>query len=167
MSKFTKLVLVGTKQKYKDQCYEIYTQGENYLGLGISGPMEKLEFLKRFDDLRYEPFFALINEEDSIIGFCGASLNSYNRYSNLSYMVDQKLQNKGFGKILVKQVLEQLKILNLADNIEAHTFSNTISEKLLISLGFTKIGTYPDWIKVFRDGRYQNLADNMYHFKLN
>jgi RimJ/RimL family protein N-acetyltransferase len=161
------LKLIETKPEYIEQSHQIYLENQTYLYWGDSVPASKDEFIKKVADNRFDPCFVFVNDDkDDVVGFCATFSNTYNRYTNISYIVKEELRNKGAGKQLLTKTIKALKDLNLVDYLEAHTYDNPISEKLLKSFGFVETGIYPDRIKIFQNGTYKLLKDTIYILKL-
>lgn len=163
----TKLSLAATTESYKDQCYEIYLKDENYNKFVYSAPKEREEFNKKFEDSEQNPCFVLVGAKDEVIGFCGVEVTGFDRYAEINYMIKPKYQNQGYGKKLLDKIIEQMKVFKSADYLEATTNNNPISEKLLLSVGFIKVGTFPNYRRVIINGEYQTLDETSYYLKLN
>jgi predicted GNAT family N-acyltransferase len=161
-----KLTLAHKKESYLDQVYQLYLDDENYLSFGDSTPVNREKYDDGIQDPDYDPIFILVDEKDSVVASCETKLKTYNRYTSLNPIVAKKYRGKGIDKKIIVGAIEQLKIMNLADYVEVHTYGQTDLDGLLISLGFTFLCSYPDWIKIFKEGSYKTYAENMYLLKI-
>ena len=161
-----KLKIAATKESYKDEYYEIFLEDNNYHKFAYSDPLPREKFDERHENSSHDPCFVLVNESDKVIGFCEISISSFDGWGELNFMVRKKFQNQGYGKLMLELVIEQIKKLGNIDYLEAETFSNINSEKLLESIGFIKAGFFPNYRKIFKDGEYIKLDSTSYYYKL-
>jgi RimJ/RimL family protein N-acetyltransferase len=165
MPQKTQLVFVQSNQEYIDQCFELYLEDDNWNLIGDIAPFTKEEFEEDLEKIHSCPAFALV-ENKKIIGFCSTYSKELARYCELRFVIRSKFRNKGYGKELLEKTIEQLKKLNLADYISAFTESSVYSEKLLTSIGFTRVGTFPERTKLFRNGEYVTLDQTAFYLKI-
>ena len=161
-----KLQLAATKESYKDQYCHIYLENNNYLTFAYSEPPSREKFDERYDNPSTDPCFVLVNESDKVIGFCGIDIASFDGWGEINFMIRHEYQNQGYGKLMLELVIEQMKNIGNIEYLEAETFSNVNSEKLLMSVGFVKAGFLPNYRKVIIDGIYTRLNSTNYYYKL-
>jgi hypothetical protein len=173
------LSLAHKKAIYLDQIYEIYLQNDNCIYFGDSAPVSQEDFEANIQDCDYNPTFVLVNDEDEVAAFCQTDLKKYNRYTQLSLIIAKQFEEKSLEIDFVKLIIEQLTKLNLTDYLEIHTYQSNSQnnmhkhysqpeiETVVRQFGFSKVGTYPNWIKLFKDGYYLDLDETIYILKLN
>jgi predicted acetyltransferase len=161
-----KLHLANAKESYKSECYSIYLENDNYLTFAHLEPKSEEKFYEKFDLVDVEPCFVLVDEKDKVIGFCSVEIAVLDSWGDLNYMVLKKFQRKGFGKIMLNMVILQMKKLGCVKYLEACTYDNQNSEKLLLSVGFAKAGFYPNYRKIFKNGEYVGLNETGFYLEL-
>jgi RimJ/RimL family protein N-acetyltransferase len=166
MSNQNQLKLANAKESYKNECYEIYLENDNYLSFAHVEPRSQEKFNEKFELPEIDPCFVLVNDKDKVIGFCSVLIARLDAWADINYMVRAKYQNQGYGKEMLTKVIEQIKTLSNVDYLEAETYNNPKSDKLLTSSGFIKASFYPDYHKIFQNGEYTKLDKTGYYLKL-
>ncbi len=160
-----KLQLAALKESYKDQCYEIYLENNNFFHYAYSQPKSREKYDERFEDSETDNTFVLVDYTDQVYGFCAIQISTFDGWVDVDFMIREQYQNQGYGKTMVQMVIDQVKQLGSVEYFEAVTYDNPYSEKLLESLGFTKASYYPNYRRIIKDGSYVNLNKTGYYLK--
>lgn len=102
------------------------------------------------------PFLVKDSELDKYIGYMYISNRHVNGERVLSYIVNKKLRNKGYGKVMLTNVTRFLFDENLADRVELYIRdANVVSKHVAVSCGFESLGQSSSDIEKFLIKKYK------------
>jgi len=133
----------SVSQTHLVQMYNVYLSGT--IGFGHTVPSSYNEFQNDFlKSYEYEPMFAMINADDVVcLGWINNNaVNSFR--TDISYIVNPDYRNKGYAVEIANYMIDYAKKNYGTKTIEAATYSNPISEKVLTKIGFINVGTIPE-----------------------
>lgn len=104
------------------------------------------EFLLRIENIQASYPYLVCEEEGRIVGYAYAhryqTRDAYQWNAELSVYIDRAYTSRGLGRRLYQTILEMLKLQGVKTVYGIVTMPNEKSEKLHLSMGFARIGTY-------------------------
>ena len=106
--------------------------------------------MKRSGDSSGNPFLVKDNALDAFIGYMYISNRHIGGERVLSYIVNKRLRNKGYGKIMLTSVTDFLFDEELASGVELYIRdANVASKHVAVSCGFESVGESSSGIEKF------------------